>query len=67
VIFREGDRPLISLFAASRRDDIPVSYEPLIEPPLTIRRADGGVDAEYSAIRMSFGFPPGNVGAASSD
>jgi tRNA1(Val) A37 N6-methylase TrmN6 len=63
VIFRDGDRPLISLFAASRHDDVPPSYEPLIEPPLTIRRADGGVDPEYSAIRMSFGFPPGNVGA----
>jgi tRNA1(Val) A37 N6-methylase TrmN6 len=61
VIFREGDSPLITLFAATRRDDIPSTYQPWIEPPLTIRRKDGGVDAEYSAIRMSFGFPPGNV------
>jgi tRNA1Val (adenine37-N6)-methyltransferase len=61
VIFREGEAPLISLFAATRAADIPATYEPLTELPLTIRRRDGGVDAEYSAIRMSFGFPPGNV------
>lgn len=63
VIFKEGETALISLFAASRADDIPPAYQPLIEHPLTIRRRDGGVDAEYSAIRMSFGFPPGNVPA----
>lgn len=63
IIFKEGEPPLITLFAASRKDDIPATYEPLVERPLTIRRKDGGVDAEYSAIRMSFGFPPGNVPA----
>ena len=63
VAFKEGEPPLISLFAASRRDDLPREYEPYVEPPLTIRRADGGVSAEYSAIRLSIGFPPGNVPA----
>jgi tRNA1Val (adenine37-N6)-methyltransferase len=61
VVFKEGEPPLITLFAASGRDDLPPAYEPLIERPLTIRRRDGGVDSEYSAVRMSFGFPPGNV------
>ena len=61
VIFKEGEPPLITLFAATRAGDIPATYVPYIEPPLTIRTRDGGVDAEYSAIRMSFGFPPGNV------
>jgi tRNA1Val (adenine37-N6)-methyltransferase len=61
IIFKEGDTPLITLFAASRAEDIPPTYEALVEPPLTIRTKDGGVDPEYSAIRMSFGFPPGNV------
>ena len=61
IVFREGDRPLISLFAASRAADLPPAYEPLVEPPLGIRRRDGGVVSEYSAIRLSFGFPPGNV------
>jgi tRNA1(Val) A37 N6-methylase TrmN6 len=63
VIFKEGEPPLITLFAASRAADLPSTYEALVEPPLTIRRADGGVDEEYSAVRLSFGFPPGNVPA----
>ena len=63
VVFREGDAPLITLFAASRAADIPATYRAFVETRLTIRRRDGGVDAEYSAIRMSFGFPPGNVPA----
>lgn len=61
VVFKQGEPPLITLFAASRRDDIPHTYRALIEPPLTIRGADGSVDSEYSAVRMTFGFPPGNV------
>ena len=61
IVFKEGDTPLITLFAASRAEDIPPTYEAFVEPPLTIRTKDGGVDPEYSAIRMSFGFPPGNV------
>ena len=63
VVFKEGEPPLISLFAATRSWDIPPTFDPLIEPPLIIRRKDGGVPNEYSAIRMSFGFPPGNVPA----
>ncbi|MBV8518682.1 MAG: methyltransferase [Acidobacteria bacterium] len=63
IVFRDGDAPLITLFAASRAIDIPPTYRAFVEPPLTIRTRDGGVDPEYSAIRMSFGFPPGNVPA----
>ena len=61
IIFKDGEVPLITLFAAARAADIPPTYQPFVEPPLTIRTKDGGVDPEYSAIRMSFGFPPGNV------
>jgi tRNA1(Val) A37 N6-methylase TrmN6 len=61
VVFKEGEPPLITLFAASRAADIPPTYRALVESPLTIRRRDGGVGDEYSAVRMSFGFPPGNV------
>lgn len=64
IVFKEGDTPLITLFAAARATDVPPTYETLVEPPLTIRTRDGGVDREYSAIRMSFGFPPGNVPAS---
>ncbi|HEX6085584.1 MAG TPA: methyltransferase [Thermoanaerobaculia bacterium] len=63
VVFKEGEPPLITLFAATRAGDIPATYRPFVEPPLTIRTKDGGVDPEYSAVRMSFGFPPGNVPA----
>jgi tRNA1Val (adenine37-N6)-methyltransferase len=61
VVFREGDPPLISLFAACRRDDLPANAPTFLEPPLVIRGRDGSVPTEYSAIRLSFGFPPGNV------
>lgn len=61
VVFKEGEAPLITLFAAARAEDLPSTYTALVEPPLTIRRRDGGVPDEYSAIRLSFGFPPGNV------
>jgi tRNA1Val (adenine37-N6)-methyltransferase len=63
VVFKEGEPPLITLFAATRATDIPKTYETFVEPPLTIRTRDGGVDPEYSAVRLSFGFPPGNVPA----
>ena len=63
VVFKEGEPPLISLFAVSRATDSPPTYRTFVEPPLAIRRRDGGVPDEYSAIRMSFGFPPGNVPA----
>ncbi|HEY8711738.1 MAG TPA: methyltransferase [Thermoanaerobaculia bacterium] len=61
IVFKEGETSLITLFAATRAEDIPPAYETWVEPPLTIRRRDGGVPPEYSAIRMSFGFPPGNA------
>lgn len=68
VVFREGDDPMISLFAASRTADLPSSFrgvvdgKPVIEPRLVIRARDGKVHPEYATIRLSFGFPPGDVG-----
>lgn len=64
VVFKEGEPPLISLFAAARGGDLPQSYACYVEPPLMIRTRSGATPPEYSAIRMSFGFPPGNVPAA---
>ena len=58
VIFKEGEEPSLSLFAAGRRDDFAPSHETFIEAPLTIRRADGAMTTEYAAVRLSFGFPP---------
>jgi len=62
VVFKEGEPPLVSLFACARVEDLPSSYEAFVEEPLVIRCADGSVSREYSAVRMSVGIPPGNVG-----
>lgn len=61
VVFKEGEPPMITLFAASPAADLPSTYEAFVEPPLTIRLRDGAVSPEYSAVRLSLGFPPGNV------
>ena len=62
VVFKEGEPPMISLFAAMRAADLPPGRETWIEPPLIIRTKSGAVHPEYAAIRISFGFPPGDVG-----
>ncbi len=61
IVFKEGETPMISLFAAARAADLPPGRQPWIEPPLIIRSANGSVHPEYAAIRMSFGFPPGDI------
>lgn len=61
VVFREGEPPAITLFAASRREDLPDEFAartPLVEAPLTIREASGQRSAEYSALRLALGFSP---------
>jgi tRNA1Val (adenine37-N6)-methyltransferase len=60
VVLREGNRPLLGLFAMMRAEDLPewMRREPWTEPPLVIRKADGSIHPEYSAIKLSFGFPP---------
>jgi tRNA1Val (adenine37-N6)-methyltransferase len=58
VVFKEGEPPMLSLFAAQRAADLPPDLQPWIEPPLTVRRRDGSRHPEYSAVLLSFGFPP---------
>jgi tRNA1(Val) A37 N6-methylase TrmN6 len=60
VVFREGEPPLISLFALNRASDLPESIRDRtwVEPPLVIRTADGRVHPEYSTVKLSVGFPP---------
>jgi tRNA1(Val) A37 N6-methylase TrmN6 len=60
VAFREGEPPLLGLFAMMRRDDLPARMHdrPWNEPPLTIRSADGSVHPEYAAVKLAVGFPP---------
>jgi tRNA1Val (adenine37-N6)-methyltransferase len=71
IVFKQGEPPVITLFAASNRDDLPSSFhrpadgKPVVEPPLVIRDAAGGVHPEYATVRLSFGFPPGDMGPES--
>jgi tRNA1(Val) A37 N6-methylase TrmN6 len=60
VVFRQGEQPLIALFAMVRRTDLPAHMRDRtwMEPPLTIRCADGSVHPEYAAIKLAVGFPP---------
>ena len=66
VVFREGEPPLVALFDAARVEDLPVSLAtaagfPRAEPPLVVRRADGRHTPELAAVRLSMGFPPGDL------
>lgn len=69
IVFKEGEPSLITLFLAGRGTDLPVSFtsprpgKPWVEPPLIIRDRSGRVHPEYATVRLSFGFPPGDVGA----
>lgn len=60
VALKEGEPPLLGLFAMVRAEDLPETFreKTWVEPVLTIRRGDGTVHPEYSAIKLSFGFPP---------
>jgi len=60
VVFREGEPPLIGLFAMTREGDVPphMRERTWVEPPLVIRCADGSVHPEYAAVKLAVGFPP---------
>ncbi|MBA2661166.1 MAG: methyltransferase [Bradymonadaceae bacterium] len=61
VALREGNTPLLGLFAMARSEDLPEAMRAgsgFQEPALTIRSLDGSVDPEYMAVKLSFGFPP---------
>ncbi|MCP4503527.1 MAG: methyltransferase [Deltaproteobacteria bacterium] len=62
VRFKEGVDSTVSglrLYLAGRAHDLPDDFVTFVEPPLTIRCENGKVHPEYSAIKLSFGFPPG--------
>lgn len=60
VVLREPEPPLIGLFAMMRGEDLPAEFrsQTWTETPLVIRTAAGKIHPEYSAVKMSFGFPP---------
>ncbi len=60
IVLREGERPLLGLFGMMRASHLPenIRQQTWLEPPLIIRTRDGKVHPEYSAVKLSFGFPP---------
>jgi tRNA1(Val) A37 N6-methylase TrmN6 len=60
VLFREGEAPLVALFAMVGLADLPshMRERTWVEPPLVIRCADGSVHPEYAAIKLAVGFRP---------
>ncbi|HZI81071.1 MAG TPA: methyltransferase [Vicinamibacterales bacterium] len=60
VVFKEGEPPLITLFAMVPAGDLPerMRTQTWVEPALVIRAADGSVHPEYAAVKLSIGFPP---------
>lgn len=60
IVFREGEPPLVDLFAMMRADDLPedMRARTWVEPPLVIRTESGAIHPEYAAVKLSFGFPP---------
>ncbi|PZR06562.1 MAG: hypothetical protein DI536_29825 [Archangium gephyra] len=60
VVLKEGEPPLLGLFAMVKSADLPERFRENTwnEPPLIIRTREGAVHPEYAAIKLSFGFPP---------
>jgi tRNA1Val (adenine37-N6)-methyltransferase len=60
VTLREGEPPLLGLFAMVRSTDLPPNMRERTwtESELIIRTKTGEVHPEYRAVKMSFGFPP---------
>lgn len=60
VVFREGDSPMIALFGMMRSTDLPEWFRDTtwVEPDLIIRKRDGSIHPEYSAVKLAIGFPP---------
>jgi len=60
VVFKEGEPPLISLFAMQPSEDLPKWFrgQTWVEPSLIIRTRAGDVHPEYQALKLAIGFPP---------
>jgi tRNA1Val (adenine37-N6)-methyltransferase len=60
IVLREGEAPLLNVFAMVASGDLPKAMreQTWVEPALVIRARDGSVHPEYSAVKLSIGFPP---------
>src|SRR5688572_14541877 len=57
VVLREGEAPLLNLFAMVAGRDLPegMREQTWVEPGLIIRARDGSVHPEYAAVKLSIG------------
>jgi tRNA1(Val) A37 N6-methylase TrmN6 len=60
IVLREGEPPLLCLFAMILSEHLPEAFrdKTWIESDLIVRRKDGSIHPEYSAVKLSIGFPP---------
>jgi hypothetical protein len=60
VALKEGEPPLLGVFAMVRSEDLPEAWRARTwsEPVLIVRARDGQVHPEYVAWKLSIGFPP---------
>lgn len=64
AVFKEGEPYALGLYLAARKEDLPSSLHAgeVVEPPLLLRTHVGKFDPEYARVRLSYGFPPGDIG-----
>lgn len=62
IVLREGDTPLLGVFAMMRQDHLPghMRERTFQEPDLVIRDGAGRASAEYLVVKLSVGLPPTN-------
>lgn len=60
IIFKEGDAPLLGVFAMTRSDHLPEGFRDKTwkESPLIIRDHAGAAHPEYAAVKLAIGLPP---------
>lgn len=60
IILKEGEAPLLCVFAMTRSDHLPESFrnQTWQEPPLIMRTSSNALHPEYSAVALSMGLPP---------
>lgn len=60
IVFKEGEPPLLSVFAMTRSDHLPEDFrsQTWVEPALVIRTRTGAPHPEYAAVKLSVGLPP---------
>lgn len=60
VVLKEGEAPLLGLFAMMKADHLPERFraQTFSEPDLMIRTQDGQIHPEYRVVKLSIGFSP---------